>query len=246
MEWITAPEAWIALSTLTLMEIVLGIDNIVFISILASRLKPSEQNTARYGGLFLALCLRIVLLFSISWLMSLSSTLFRLFSHDFSGRDLILIFGGLFLIGKATLEIHEKLEGEAHEENTNQKTFAKLSSILMQIVLLDMVFSLDSVITAIGMAERIQIMIIAVVISIVFMMFSMKAISRFVEKHPTVKMLALSFLVLIGVTLIGEGLRFHISKGYVYFAMGFSLFVEFLNMKLRKTKDKPIKLRRPL
>lgn len=241
MEILFTTEALVALLTLTLLEIVLGIDNIVFISILSSRLPLSEQNKARYGGLGLALIMRILLLFSLSWLMTLTVPLFTLFEYSISGRDLILIFGGLFLIGKATFEIHHKLEGQDHNEKENQSK-ASLLSVLTQIFLLDAVFSLDSVITAIGMANQISIMIIAVVLSIIVMLFSMKGISHFVENHPTVKMLALSFLLLIGFTLVAEGFHAHIPKGYIYFAMGFSLFVELLNLKLAK-KGKAVRLK---
>lgn len=244
MEWISSPEAWIALGTLTLLEVVLGIDNIVFISILASRLPEADQNKARYGGLALALIMRVILLFSLSWLMSLTKPLFAIWEHAVSGRDLILMGGGLFLLAKATFEIHHKLEGVDESEDGN-KPKASLFAILLQILVLDAVFSLDSVITAIGMADEIQIMIAAVVISIFVMMASMKGISAFVEKHPTVKMLALSFLLLIGFTLIAEGFHAHIPKGYIYFAMGFSLFVEMLNLRLSK-KGKVVRLNKDL
>ena len=240
MEWITNPESLIALLTLTVLEIVLGIDNIIFISILSGKLPKEQQNKARLTGLALAMISRILLLFSIVWIMKLTIPLFSIFSQEISGRDLILIGGGLFLIGKSTFEIHDKLEGEdAHSSGRAVKSF---SNVILQILLLDIVFSLDSVITAVGMAKELMIMVLAVVIAVIVMMVSSKSISDFVEKHPTVKMLALSFLLLIGVSLIAEGLEQHIPKGYIYFAMAFSVFVEMLNLKMR-TKRKPVELR---
>ena len=237
MEWIASPEAWIALGALTILEIVLGIDNIVFISILSNKLPAAQQPTARRVGLGLALGGRILLLLSISWVMSLTSVLFSVLEHGFSGRDLILLAGGFFLIGKATTEIHEKLEGEDGETGTKAEvTFA---GVIAQIFLLDLVFSLDSVITAVGMAEHVEVMIIAVTIAIAIMMVSAEAISEFIGKHPTVKMLALSFLLLIGVTLVAEGLGQHIPKGYIYSAMAFSLLVELLNLNAARGKAEP-------
>ena len=240
MDWMSGTEGWIALLTLTVLEIVLGIDNIVFISILAGKLKPEERNRARSLGLTLAMGIRILLLLSISWVMGLTRPLFGLFGHDVSGRDLILLLGGLFLIAKSTHEIHLKLEGD---EGTNAaRRVVSLAGVIVQILLLDIVFSLDSVITAVGMADHVAVMIAAVVIAVAVMMLSARAVSRFVERHPTVKMLALSFLILIGVSLIGEGWGHHIPKGYVYFAMGFSLFVEMINLRVR-AKSAPVHLR---
>ncbi|HJR43362.1 MAG TPA: TerC family protein [Gemmatimonadaceae bacterium] len=239
MEWLSDPSAWIALLTLTALEIVLGIDNIVFISILAGKLPERQRDKARRLGLAAAMVARILLLLSITWIMRLTNPLFEVFGQEISGRDLILIGGGLFLIAKATHEIHDKLEGEEGEKA--RKIPPTFSSVIIQIMLLDIVFSLDSVITAVGMAEDVSIMIIAVVIAVGIMMLSAKGIGTFVERHPTVKMLALSFLLLIGVTLIAEGLGQHISKGYIYFAMGFSVFVEVLNLRLKKV-SKPVHL----
>ncbi len=240
MEWISSPETWIALVTLTVLEIVLGIDNIIFISILSSKLPHDQQAKARTIGLALATITRVLLLLSLTWVMRLTSPMFSALGNDISGRDLILILGGLFLIGKSTHEIHDKLEGVEGESSVKVK--AKFSNIIIQILLLDIVFSLDSVITAVGMANQVGVMIAAVVIAIVVMMLAAGSISSFVEKHPTVKMLALSFLLLIGVTLMAEGFDQHISKGYVYFAMAFSVFVEMLNLKIRSTRTAPIKL----
>ncbi|MBX7151422.1 TerC family protein [bacterium] len=241
MEWINDPQAWIALVTLTALEIVLGIDNIIFISILSSKLPQEQQKNARMTGLSLAMITRVGLLFSLTLIMRLTAPVFVVFSQEISGRDIILIVGGLFLLAKSTHEIHEKLEG-AEGEGTHRAAPSFVSTII-QILLLDIVFSLDSVITAVGMANNIQIMIAAVVIAVIFMMFFAGAISDFVHRHPTVKMLALSFLLLIGVTLIAEGFDQHISKGYIYFAMAFSVFVEMLNLKLRKKPAEPIQLR---
>lgn len=232
--WINSPEAWIALLTLTVMEIVLGIDNIVFISILVDKLPPPERPRARLLGLGFAMVTRILLLLSISWVMQLKNPLFALFGHQISGKDLILILGGLFLLYKATVEIHHKVEGEAEEEKKTTKARAALGAILMQIAILDIVFSLDSVITAVGMADHIMVMIIAVMISVGFMMVFAGSVSDFISAHPTVKMLALSFLLLIGTTLIAEGFHVHFEKGYVYFAMAFSIFVEMLNIRMKK------------
>jgi predicted tellurium resistance membrane protein TerC len=235
VEWISDPNAWIALLTLTSLEIVLGIDNIIFISILAAKLPPHQQASARFWGLAAAMLSRILLLLSISVIIRLQRDLFVVFEHGFSGRDLILAGGGLFLLAKATYEIHDKLEGkEGHASARQAQTFA---AVIGQIMLLDVVFSLDSVITAIGMADQIIIMVLAVLIAIGFMMAFAAPVSRFVERHPTVKMLALSFLLLIGVSLIAEAFEHHIPKGYIYFAMGFSIFVETLNLRTRATTE---------
>jgi predicted tellurium resistance membrane protein TerC len=232
MELLSDPNMWIALLTLTVLEIVLGIDNIVFISILSGKLPKEKQKKARQTGLALALITRILLLLSLSWVMSLTAPLFSVLQQEVSGRDLILLIGGLFLIYKATVEIHEKLEGENHD--TEIKGKVNFSSVILQILILDVVFSLDSVITAVGMASHIEVMIAAVVISVIIMLFAAESISKFVNQHPTVKMLALSFLVLIGVSLLAEGLDQHIPKGYIYFAMAFSVLVEMLNLRLNK------------
>jgi len=241
MEWLASPEAWIALATLTMLEIVLGIDNIIFISILVGRLPESQRKNARFLGLAFAMGTRILLLLLITWIMRLQTTLFAVFDIDFSGRDLILISGGLFLLAKATLEIHDALEGEVDEEHGAAR--AGFVSIILQIGIIDIVFSLDSVITAVGMAEDIAVMIIAVVLAVGVMMFAAGGIGRFVDDHPTVKMLALSFLVLIGVALIGEGIELHVPKGYIYFAMAFSVAVELLNLRLRR-RVAPLHLRK--
>ena len=238
MEWLADPNVWIAFATLTVLELVLGIDNVIFISILSGKLPPDQQARARYIGLSMALVMRVILLFSLSWVMSLTNPLFTVLGQGVSGRDLILLIGGLFLIAKSTHEIHGSLEGE--EGHAASKTYSGFTSVIVQITLLDIVFSLDSVITAIGMVEQVWIMIAAVVVSIVAMMLFAGPIGAFVQRHPTVKMLALAFLLLIGVTLIAEGLHQHIPKGYIYFAMAFSVMVEFLNMKLRK--GKPVEL----
>ena len=243
MEWLTDPQTWIAFLTLTALEIVLGIDNIVFISILADKLPTDQQKRARTIGLALALGTRILLLLSLSWVIGLTQPLFSLFGHDMSGRDLVLLLGGLFLIGKSTHEIHGSLEGA--EEHRMARAAASFASILIQIALLDIVFSLDSVITAVGMVDQIGVMIAAVVIAIAFMMFAAGAVSGFVKRHPTVKMLALSFLLLIGVMLLAEGFGRHIPKGHIYFAMAFSVFVEMLNLKIRKG-GKPVDLHQTL
>jgi predicted tellurium resistance membrane protein TerC len=239
MDWMTSAEGWIALLTLTALEIVLGIDNVVFISILAGKLPPEERERARKVGLSLAMLIRIALLLSITWIMQLTTPLFSLLSQEISGRDLILLIGGLFLIGKSTHEIHGKLEGA--EGHGSAKVVASFAAVIFQILLLDIVFSLDSVITAVGMADDVSIMIAAVVIAVGVMLVSSRPISNFVERHPTVKMLALSFLLLIGVSLMAEGFEQHIEKGYIYFAMGFSLFVEMINLRLRK-KAEPVQL----
>ena len=243
MEWLTDPQAWIALLTLTALELVLGIDNVVFISILAGKLPGDQQPRARTTGLALAMLTRIALLFSISWIIRLTAPLFTVLGEEISGRDLILFIGGLFLLGKSTYEIHERLEGE--EGHRSARARSSFVSVIVQITLLDIVFSLDSVLTAIGMADDLAVMVIAVVVAVIFMMIFAGPISGFVERHPTVKMLALSFLLLIGVTLIAEGLDRHIPKGYIYFAMAFSVFVEMLNLKIRRTRGEPVKLHEP-
>lgn len=241
MEWITDPQALIALLTLTVLEIVLGIDNIIFISIISGKLPVEQRKKGRLIGLSLAMITRILLLFSISLIVKLTEPFFTVFGLGISGRDLILIIGGLFLLAKSTMEIHSKLEGE--EEHHNIKAKVSFTGVIIQIMLLDIVFSLDSVITAIGMANDLPVMIIAVILAVIFMMFFSGSISEFVENHPTIKILALSFLLLIGFSLIVEGLHQHIPKGYIYFAMAFSVFVEMLNLKMRKKKAEPIKLR---
>ena len=232
MEWIANPEAWIALATLTALEIVLGIDNIVFITILVSRLPRHQMQRARLIGLALAMVSRIALLLSLSWVMSLTAPLFTVIGEEISGRDLILILGGLFLFFKSTHEIHKTMEVPAAEQLPTGK--AGFYGVLTQIMILDVIFSLDSVITAVGMARHLSVMVLAIVIAVAVMMLAAGPIGEFVEKHPTLKMLALSFLILIGVTLVAEGLAFHIPKGYIYFAMAFSVFVEILNLKLRQ------------
>lgn len=242
MEWLADPQIWIAFLTLSVLELVLGIDNIIFISILSGKLPPAQQPRARFIGLSLALIMRVILLFSLAWVMSLTEPLFTVFGWAVSGRDLILLVGGLFLIGKSTHEIHGSLEGE--EGHSIKKVYASFTSVIIQIMLLDIVFSLDSVITAIGMANNVWVMIAAVVVSIIAMMFFAGPIGSFVERHPTIKMLALAFLLLIGFTLVAEGLQQHIPKGYIYFAMAFSVLVELLNMRLRK-KTEPVHLHNP-
>jgi predicted tellurium resistance membrane protein TerC len=238
--WASSAEGWIALATLTVLEIVLGIDNIVFISILAGKLRQEDRARARKIGLSLAMFIRIALLWSITWVMRLTTPLFTALGNEISGRDLILLIGGLFLIAKSTHEIHDKLEG--HEGGGNARVAASFAGIIVQILLLDIVFSLDSVITAVGMADDLAVMVIAVIIAVGVMLLSAGAISEFVEDHPTVKMLALSFLLLIGVSLIAEGFEQHIPKGYIYFAMGFSIFVEMINLRLRR-KSEPVHLK---
>lgn len=232
MEIFLDPQNWIALLTLTALEIVLGIDNIIFIAILVSRLPPERQKSARILGLGLAMITRILLLLSLAWIMGLSEPLFSVFGHTVSGRDLVLLLGGLFLIGKSTSEIHHDLEDGDEESAAPAKT-PSYFGVLAQIAIIDIVFSLDSVVTAVGLAEHVPIMVIAIVISVLIMMVAAGPISEFVERHPTMKMLALSFLILIGTALVGEGMGFHIPKGYLYFAMAFSVGVEFLNLKLR-------------
>ena len=234
-------EAALALVTLTALEIVLGIDNIIFISILAGKLPVEQQKRARTLGLTLAMGMRVLLLISLAWIMRLTAPLFEIFNQEISGRDLILGIGGLFLIWKAVKEIHERLEGPTQHDDANRKALT-FGSVLFQIALLDIVFSLDSVITAVGMADQIEIMIAAVVLAVAFMMFAAGPVSGFVERHPTVKMLALSFLLMIGVTLIAEGFDRHIPKGYIYFAMAFSVLVEMLNLRAKKVTE-PVHLR---
>jgi predicted tellurium resistance membrane protein TerC len=242
MSWISDPEAWIALLTLTSLEIVLGVDNIIFISILVGRLPLHQRQKGRSIGLALAMIMRILLLLSLAWIIRLTQPLFSVFANEISGRDLILIVGGLFLLAKSTHEIHLKLEGEAGEKS--EAVSSSFRSVLIQIMLLDVVFSLDSVITAVGMANEIVIMVLAVVIAVGVMMVFAKPIGEFVEGHPTIKILALSFLLLVGTALIADGLGLHIPKGYIYFAMGFSVFVEMLNLRMRKNR-KPVQLRDP-
>jgi predicted tellurium resistance membrane protein TerC len=243
-EWVTSPEAWVALVTLTTLEIVLGIDNIIFISILVGRLPESQRNFARRMGLGLAMITRLGLLFSISWVMGLTKPWFELFGMSISGRDLVLIGGGLFLLFKATHEIHNSLEGA--EGDNKQIAVTGLGSVLIQIAILDIVFSLDSVITAVGLVEHVALMAIAIILAVLVMMFAAKPIGDFVEKHPTIKILALSFLILVGVTLIVEGFDVHVPKGYIYFAMAFSVGVEFINLRMRKKIAEPVKLHTPL
>ncbi|WP_319547665.1 TerC family protein [Desulfogranum marinum] len=240
--WLTSPEAWVALATLTLLEIVLGIDNIIFITILVNKLPEHQRKFARQTGLLLAMLTRLILLFSIAWVMGLTTPWFTIFEQTISGRDIILVGGGLFLLFKATHEIHTSLEGG--EEHSHVSAKATLGSMLVQIALLDIVFSLDSVITAVGLADHISIMAIAIVVAVGVMLFSAKSIGDFVDAHPTIKILALSFLLLVGVTLIVEGFDVHVPKGYIYFAMAFSVGVEMLNMRMRKKQIKPIKLRK--
>ena len=230
----------LALVTLTFLEVILGVDNVIFISILSTKLPAAEQMKARRVGLLAAMVMRIVLLMSIAWITRLTSPLFTVFSQDISGHDLIMLGGGLFLLGKATVEIHDRLEGE--EGQGAARVAPSFAAVIVQIMLLDIVFSLDSVITAVGMAEDLSIMITAVVLAVAIMMFSAEPISMFVNRHPTVKVLALSFLLLIGVSLMGDGLGMHIPKGYIYFAMGFSVFVEMINLRVRRATEPPVKL----
>jgi len=241
MDWISDPEIWIALLTLTALEIVLGIDNIVFISILAGKLPGPDQSRARRTGLLAAMGTRIALLFSLSWLIGLTAPLFTAFGKEISGRSIILMAGGLFLLAKSTFEIHDKLEGKSGAGSA--RVIPSFRGVVIQIMLLDIVFSLDSVLTAVGMAEHLEVMVAAVVIAVLIMLAASGPISRFVSERPTVKILALSFLLLIGVSLIAEGLDFHIPKGYIYFAMAFSVFVETLNLQLRAREARPIRLR---
>jgi predicted tellurium resistance membrane protein TerC len=242
MDWITDPQIWIALATLTFLEIVLGVDNIIFISILSGKLPPEQQPRARRLGLLGAMATRVLLLLSLAWIIRLTEPLFTVVGTHISGRDLILILGGLFLMGKSTHEIHEKLEGE--EGHASSRVAASFASVIIQIMLLDIVFSLDSVITAVGMVDELWVMVTAVIIAVGIMMWSAEPISAFVHRHPTVKMLALSFLLLIGLSLLAEGFDHHIPKGYIYFAMGFSVFVESINLRLRR-KATPVHLHEP-
>ena len=233
-EWFSSPEAWISLLTLTGLEIVLGIDNIIFIAILVGKLPQEQRGSGRIVGLGLAMVTRILLLLSLFWIMKLTKPLFTIAEFSISGRDLVLILGGLFLLVKSTLEIHSSVSGESEEHKNNTKSHANFLVIVSEIAVLDIVFSLDSVITAVGMAEHIEIMIIAVILAVGVMMIASKGISNFVDNNPTIKILALAFLVLVGMTLVAEGLRFHIPKGYIYFAMAFSLAVESINIYAKK------------
>lgn len=241
-EWLISPEAWVALATLTALEIVLGIDNIIFISILVGRLPEQQRRFARSAGLGLAMLTRLGLLFSLTWVMGLTEPFFTIFAHPISGRDLILIGGGLFLIAKATHEIHGSLEGAIEDERN--VTANGLLVVLIQIAILDIVFSLDSVITAVGLVSQLPIMALAIIIAVGVMLFAAESIGNFVDKHPTIKILALSFLVVVGFTLLVEGFDVHVPKGYIYFAMAFSLGVEMINIRLRKTLDRPLELRK--
>ncbi len=242
LDWLGNPDIWIALVTLTALEIVLGIDNIIFLSILAAKLPAAQQGTARRVGLLLAMGMRVALLFSLSWIMQLTAPLFTVLGQAISGRDLILIGGGLFLLGKSTFEIHDKLEGGGHADGEGAAT-ATFASVIAQIVLLDIVFSLDSVITAVGMVDELGVMVAAVVIAVGVMMLAAGPIGDFVNQHPTIKILALSFLILIGFTLVVEGFDLHIPKGYIYVAMGFAVAVEFVNLRLRPATVPPVQLR---
>jgi predicted tellurium resistance membrane protein TerC len=241
MQWLTNPEIWMALATLTALEIVLGVDNIIFISILAGKLPRQRQGRARTCGLLAAMLTRIGLLLSLSWMIGLTQPVFSVFDHPVSGRDIILLLGGLFLLGKSTWEIHENLEGP--EIPRTAAASASFWNVIIQIMFLDIVFSLDSVITAVGMVRWVPVMIAAIVLSIIVMLFASKPIAEFVDRHPTVKMLALSFLLLIGFSLIADGLGHHVPKGYIYCAMGFSVFVEMVNLRVR-AKTEPVKLNR--
>lgn len=243
-EWITSPEAWVALGTLTALEIVLGVDNIIFISILVGRLPEHQRNYARRLGIGLAMVSRLLLLFSISWVMGLTEPWFNVLGNEISGRDLILIGGGLFLLAKATHEIHNSLEVE--QTSNKAAVSGAFGMVLMQIAILDLVFSLDSVITAVGLVEHISLMAIAIIAAVIVMLIAAEPIGRFVDKHPTVKILALSFLILVGVTLMVEGFDVHVPKGYIYFAMAFSVVVEMLNIRMRRNRLKPVKLHKAL
>lgn len=243
MDWILDPQIWISLVTLTVLEIVLGIDNVVFIAILAGKLPAGQQERARRVGLSLALITRILLLLAITWVMGLKAVVFSLLGHAFTGRDLILLLGGLFLIGKATHEIHDKLEGE--DGQVTQRVAPTFASVISQILVLDLVFSLDSVITAVGMVKQLGVMIAAVVIAVGFMLAFSRQISHYIDRHPTLKVLALSFLLLIGVVLVADGFGQHINKGYIYFAMAFSVFVEVINLRVSAKAAKSVELRQP-
>ncbi|NTV66940.1 MAG: TerC family protein [Chlorobaculum sp.] len=244
MEWIYSPEAWIALLTLTTLEIVLGIDNIIFLTIIVGRMPAEQQNPGRMLGLGLAMLTRIALLLSITWVMRLTNELFSAFGHGVTGRDLILLGGGLFLLAKSTHEIHQSLEGA--EESISERSASNFVMTLIQIAIIDIVFSLDSVITAVGLAKDIPVMILAIMIAVFVMMIASKAIGDFVERHPTIKMLALSFLILVGATLVAEGAGFEFPRGYIYFAMAFSVSVEMLNLRLRKKEVEPVHLRKAI
>jgi len=244
MDWIFNPEIWIALLTLTALEIVLGIDNIIFITVLAGRLPENERDRGRVIGLSMAMITRILLLLSLTWIMGLTKPLFQMLAHEISGRDIILLIGGLFLLAKSTHEIHANLEGE--EERLENSKSVSFMGVITQIAILDIVFSLDSVITAVGLVDQLPVMVAAIIIAIIVMIVSAKSIGDFVESHPTIKMLALSFLILVGVSLVGEGLDFHIPKGYIYFAMVFSVSVEMLNIRMRSRRTKPVKLHKTL
>ena len=243
MDWLTDPQTWLAFLTLVLLELVLGVDNIIFISILAGKLPLRQQASGRRLGLAVAILSRILLLASLSWIITLHEPVFAILGFEISGRDIILITGGLFLLAKSTYEIHQKLEGL--EGGASARTGSTFANYLVQVFLMDIVFSLDSVITAVGMVDELAIMIAAVIIAAGVMMVSANSIGNFVDRHPTIKMLALSFLLLIGFTLIVEGLHQHIPKGYIYFAMAFSVFVEMLNLRLRRAQAEPVKLRKP-
>ena len=243
MEWVFEPQAWVALATLTALEIVLGIDNIIFISVMVSRLPEQRRQKARIIGLALAMISRIALLLSLVWIMTLTTPLITLFGHAFSGRDFILIGGGIFLFVKSTLAIHDSLESE-EVQRAGAHAVKSFFGVLMEIMVLDVIFSLDSVITAVGLAQHVHIMILAIVIAVGVMMFAAGPIGDFVDTHPTIKMLALSFLILIGVTLVAEGMGFHIPKGYIYFAVMFSICVEMLNLKMIKKQAEPVHLRK--
>lgn len=243
-EWVTSPESWVALLTLTALEIVLGIDNIIFISILVSRLPEAQRNFARRVGLGLAMLTRLGLLFSITWVMGLTKPWFTVLGNSVSGRDIVLIGGGMFLLFKATHEIHNSLEGAG--DNAKNIVVTSMGMVLIQIAILDIVFSLDSVITAVGLVEHVTLMAIAIILAVLVMLMAAKAIGDFVEDHPTIKILALSFLILVGMTLIVEGFDVHIPKGYIYFAMAFSVGVEFLNLRMRKKTVETIKLHRQI
>ena len=246
LELLSNPQTWIALATLTALELVLGIDNIIFISILVDKLPKARQEVARRLGLFMAMFMRIGLLLVLAWIVGLVEPLFHLFGYGFSGRDLILIGGGLFLIWKSTVEIHGSLEGEEEDHSAGGKAKAAFASVIVQIMIIDLVFSLDSIITAVGMVDDVRIMIAAVVCSVALMMLFAGPIGRFVSNHPTIKMLALSFLVVVGVVLVAEGFGHHVPKGYIYFAMAFSLGVEMINIKMRKNAATKVKLRQQI
>jgi predicted tellurium resistance membrane protein TerC len=243
MDWLTEPQTWISFITLVALELVLGVDNVIFISVLAGKLPKNQQSKARRSGIALAVISRVLLLLSLSWLIGLTDPLFTVINFEISARDVIVILGGLFLMAKATQEIHQKLEGI--EGHSSQRVKATFSSVLIQVMLMDVIFSLDSVITAVGMVDHVPIMVAAVLAAAAVMIFSADSIGNFVEEHPTIKMLALSFLLLIGFTLIVEGFHQHIPKGYIYFAMGFSVFVEMLNLRMRKKQPEPVKFHEP-